>query len=72
MNDQIRAANLPTGSIVANDDRICYLTGNSHHFPWDAVEFSRRSVTNVSHLHVDQFLSNGAKVLRHGYGEERP
>jgi hypothetical protein len=72
MPAEVRAADLPEGSIVAKGARVCYCAATDSSFPWVSVEFGGRSLTDVSDRNVRQLLDDGATVLRHGYGEEQP
>ncbi len=68
MAAEVRAADLPEGSIVAQRLHVYVKEEDSRHSlrPWIS------SVTSCSDAYVDEVISEGAQVLRRGYGEEQP
>lgn len=70
MAAEIRAADLPKGSIVASRDMVHLKAFDSAttDLPWVVTGFS----TPIRDRSVDEHLADGATVLRHGYGEDEP
>jgi hypothetical protein len=71
MATEVRAADLPEGSIVAHGRKV-YLRYvlDEPTLPWSVTEFNGMYVNYASDGEVDCALELGATVLRHGYGEE--
>ncbi len=72
MAAEVRATDLPEGSIVAKEKRVYHKTVDDLELPWIYTEAGSMYVNNASDDEVDEALDDGAAVLRHGYGEEQP
>ncbi len=71
MTAEVRAADLPEGSIVASRNQVMTRTDPRY---WTVTTWERWGVQHEAHredMEVDAALANGATVLRHGYGEEQ-
>ncbi len=72
MAAEIRAADLPEGSIVAKVQRVFHKTVDDLDLPWIYAEAGSMYVNNASDDDVDDAFDDGTTVLRHGYGEDQP
>lgn len=61
---EIRAADLPEGSIVALWHDVAVRNPDGFTKPWMSTSGP------VDHWFADEILKRGGKVLRHGYGDE--
>lgn len=69
MTAEVRAADLPEGSIIALRRDVWIKqaeSGDDYPEPWDGTG-SRWSVPDEA---IDQLLAVGATVVRYGFGEE--
>lgn len=62
-NPEVRAADLPDGSVVANHRKAWIKNHPALHYPWSTTDGSVGQDHNV-----DDALANGATVLRVGTG----
>ncbi len=62
---EVRAADLPEGSIVGSGVEALVKNQPSTHYEWSCTD--GREYSNHA---VDHAIETGARVLRHGYGEE--
>ncbi len=73
MAAEARAADLPEGSIVAAGSRIYYRgPDQDDDFLWRNAPVDGESTNYYEDRYVDHEIADGAQVLRHGYGEEKP
>ncbi len=73
MAAEVRAADLPEGSIVARGDRL-YAKGviDEASLPWHQLDLGSPWINYADDDEVQELIADGATVLRHGYGEEQP
>jgi hypothetical protein len=63
--NEIKAADLPDGSVVADNKQAFFKNHPSANSPWRGT-----SGGHFGDWKVDDALADGAVVLRHGYGSE--
>ncbi len=69
MTAEVRAAELPEGSIVATDIYVWIKASRAGVAPWSRTGTAEA----VMDSRIDACLGSGrGRVLRHGYGEEQP
>ncbi len=67
---EVRAADLPEGSIVATRNQVATRVSARY---WTVTTVKRWGIQHEGHREdrdVDALLADGATVLRHGYGDE--
>ncbi len=68
---EVRAADLPEGSIIAKGARIYFrIDDRDDNYPWRSATTGWDAINDHESGWVDEELRNGATVLRHGYGDE--
>ncbi len=75
MSAEVRAADLPEGSIVALRLIVCVkYSPDEPTLPWRCADPVSNSmyVNYADDDEVQGLLDDGGTVLRHGYGEEQP
>lgn len=65
----IKAADLPAGSVVACGKRVYLESIDDIELPWIYYEANSMYVNHADDDEAQEALDEGAKVLRHGYGE---